>query len=59
MRDTVVIYYALFWNGNNGLQCAYLVNDGLQRASMNRQFLNIIHEMVQILQQWFIGCSRG
>ena len=51
MRDTVVIYYALFWNGNNGLQCAYLVNDGLQRASMNRQFLNIIHEMVQILQQ--------
>ena len=51
MRNAGIIHYALFWNGNSGLQCAYFVNNDLQSASMNRRFLNIIHKMVQILQQ--------
>ena len=55
MRNAEIIHYALFWNKNNGLQCPYIVNNGLQSASTNRGFLNIIHKMVQILQQWFIG----
>ena len=50
MRNVGIILYALLWNGNNGLQCAYFVNNGLQNASMNRRFLNIIHKMGQILQ---------
>ena len=49
MRNAGIIHYAFFLNGNNGLQCAYFVNNGLQSASMNRRFLNIIHKMVQIL----------
>ena len=44
MQNAGVIDYALFWNGNNGLQCAYSVNNGLQSG-----FLNIIHKIVQIL----------
>ena len=51
MRNESIIHYALFWNGNNGLQCAYYVNSGLQSTSMNRRFLNITNKMVQILQQ--------
>ena len=51
MRNASIIHYTLFWNGNNGLQCACFVNKGLQSASMNRRFLNIIPKMVQILQQ--------
>ena len=58
MRNAGIIHYALFWNGNYGLHCACFVNNGLQRASMNRRFLNIIHKMVQILQQQFIGRFR-
>ena len=41
-----IIHYALFWNGNNSLQHAYFVNNGLQSASMNRSFLNVIHKMI-------------
>ena len=33
-----IIHYALFWNGNNGLPCAYFVNKGRQNTSMNRGF---------------------
>ena len=51
MRNAGIIHYAVFWNMNSGLQCAYLVNNGLQNGSMNRRFLNIVHKMVQILQQ--------
>ena len=51
MRNAGIIPYALFWNGNNGLQCEYFVNNGLQNASMNIRFLIIIHKMVQALQQ--------
>ena len=40
------------------MQFAYFVNNGLQGTSMNRCFLNIIHKMVQVLQQQFIGCFR-
>ena len=31
MRNVTIIHYdyALFWNGNNGLQCEYFVNNGL------------------------------
>ena len=50
MRNADIIHYALF-----GLQCAYFVNNGLQRASMNRVFFNMIHKMVKILQKQFIG----
>ena len=49
-----IIHYVLFWNRNNGLQCTYFVNNGLQSASVNRHFLNIIHKMVQIWRQLFI-----
>ena len=49
MRNAGTIHYAL--NGNNGLQCVYFINHGLQSASMNRRVLNIIYKMVQILQQ--------
>ena len=49
MENAGIIHYALFSNGNNGLQWAYFVNNGLQSASMNRHFFNIIHKMVQIL----------
>ena len=58
MRNAGIIHYALFENENNGLQCACIVNNGLQSASMKRRFLNIIHKMVQILQQLFIGRFR-
>ena len=44
MRNAGIIHHALFWNGNNGLQCEYFINNGLQDASMNRRFLNIIHK---------------
>ena len=50
MRNAGIFYYALFWNGDNGLQCAYFIDNGLQSASMNRRFLNIIHKLVQVLQ---------
>ena len=62
MRNAGIIHYALFRNGNNSLQCAYFVNNGLQSASMNKRFLNIIHKMVQILQQFisrFRVSTRG
>ena len=42
MRNAGIINYALFWNGNNGLQCAYFANNCLQSASVNRRFLNNI-----------------
>ena len=42
IRHAGTMHYALFWNGNNGLQSTYFVNNGLQRASMKRRFLNII-----------------
>ena len=58
MRNAGIIHYALFRNGDNDLQCTYFVNNGLQSASMNRCFLNIIHKIVQILQQCFIGRFR-
>ena len=51
IRNAGIIHYALFGNGNNGLQYAYFAINGLQSASMNRSFLNIIHKMVQTLQQ--------
>ena len=52
IRNVGIIHYALFLNGNNGLQCAYFINNGVLNATtMNRRFLNIIHKMVQILQQ--------
>ena len=51
MRNAAIIHYTLFRNGNYGLQSAYFAINGLKSASMNRQFLNIIHKMVQILQQ--------
>ena len=38
IRNAGIIYYALFWNGNNGLQCAYFVNNDLRSASMNTRF---------------------
>ena len=41
MRNAGIIHYALFWNGNNGVQCAYFVNNGLQSASKNRRFLRL------------------
>ena len=47
MQNAGIIHYALFLNGNNGLQGAYFVNNGLQSASMKNRFLNIIHKMVQ------------
>ena len=50
MRNAGIINYVLFWNGNNSLQYAYFVNNGLQSSSINRRFLNVIHKMVQILQ---------
>ena len=45
--DAGIIHYehALFRNRNNGLQSAYFVDNGLQSASMNRRFLNIIHKI--------------
>ena len=51
MRNAGIIHYALFSNGNSSLQSAYFVNYGVQNASINRRFLNIIHKMVQFLQQ--------
>ena len=51
MGNAGIIYYALFSNRNNGLKCAYFVNNGSQGASMKRRFLTIIHKMVQILKQ--------
>ena len=38
MRNAKVIYYSLFWNGNNGLKCGYFENNGLQSTSMDRRF---------------------
>ena len=51
MNNAGIIHYenALFWNGNNGLQVAYIVSSGLQSAFMKWRFLNIIHKMVQTL----------
>ena len=45
MWNAGIIHYALFWNWNSGLQCAYIVNNSVQSASMNRCFLNIIHKI--------------
>ena len=45
-----IIHYVLFWNGNNGLQYTYFLNSGPQSASVNKWFLNIIYQMLQILQ---------
>ena len=42
---------ALLWIENTGLQYGYFVINGLQSAFINRRFSNIIHKMVQILQQ--------
>ena len=39
MRNVGIIHYALFWNGNNGLKCAYFVNNGLQSASMKISYI--------------------
>ena len=47
MQNAGIIHYALFLNGNNGLQGAYFVNNGLQSASTKNRFFNIIHKMVQ------------
>ena len=58
MQNAGIIHEALFWNGNNDLQCAYFVNTDLQSTSMDTRFLNITHEMVQIQQQWFIDRFR-
>ena len=38
MLNAGIIHYALFWNGNNGFQCAYFVNNGLRSAPKNRRF---------------------
>ena len=38
MQNANIIYYALFWNGNNGLKCGYFENNGLQSTSMDRRF---------------------
>ena len=46
MRNAGIIHYALFWNGNNGLQCTYFANNCQQSTSVNRFFLNIIHKMI-------------
>ena len=43
----IMSHYALFWNVNNVLQFTYFVNNGLQGASMNRRFLNIMQKMIQ------------
>ena len=51
MQNAGIIHYELFWNGSKGLQCAYFVNNGIKSASMDRHVLNIIHKMVQSLQQ--------
>ena len=53
-----IIHYVLFWNGNNGLQYTYFLNSGPQSASVNKWFLNIIYQMLQILQRYFISCFR-
>ena len=50
MRNADIIHYALLWNGDNGLQWAYFVNNGLQSVSISRSFLNIIYRMIQIVQ---------
>ena len=60
MQNASIIHYVLFWNENNGLQCASIVNNGLRSASMNRCILNIMHKMVQILQQFLVlGRKQG
>ena len=52
MQNAGIICYALIWNGNNFVNnSVYFVNNGLQSTSKNRNFLNIIHKMVQFLQQ--------
>ena len=38
MRNAGINHYAVFWYGNNGLHCAYFVNNGLQSASMKDVF---------------------
>ena len=35
------IWNRSFWNGNNGLQCAYFVSKGLQSASASRSFYGV------------------
>ena len=61
MCNAGIIHYVLFWNESNGLQCAYFVNNVLQTTKRFYEqtfFLNIIHKMVQILQQKFLGRFR-
>ena len=38
---------------NNGSQCAYFVINGLQSASMNRHFLNVIHGTIEYAFEWY------
>ena len=45
MRTLFIMHY-LKWEN--------FVNNGLQSAPINRRFFNIIHKMVQILQQEFV-----
>ena len=61
MQNAGIIHYALFLNGNNGLQGAYFVNNGLQSASMKNHFLNIIHKMVQFYNNLSVvlGSKQG
>ena len=35
-----------------------VLNSGPQSASVNKWFLNIIYQMLQILQRYFISCFR-
>ena len=36
-----IIHYVLFWNRNNGLQCTYFVNNGLQSAYRERTRVDV------------------
>ena len=33
-----IVYYALLWNGNNGLQCTYFKNNCLQKHFYEQTF---------------------
>ena len=59
MRNMGIIHYSLFRNRKNGLQCTYFVKNGLKSSSMNSRFLNIIHKIIQILQQNGINSTNG
>ena len=37
-RNAGIIHFAIFWLRNNGLQCAYFVNNGPKCALMKRRF---------------------